>query len=253
MKFDQKTVLITGAAGGIGLAAARRFVEEGARVVLADMNLQALQAIVDELGSDRAACVVVDVTQAEQVEQMVKFSVDTFGGIDVFIANAGIEGKIAEIADSSVENFDAVMAVNVRGTWLGLHYAIPVMRDGGGGSIIITSSGAGVQGSPNLTPYNTSKHAVIGMMRCAALECAKYNIRVNTVNPGPIETRMMRSIEEGFVPGSGNDFKQQLEQVTPMGRYGKPEEVADMMLFLGSNESSYCTGGVYMVDGGNAA
>lgn len=253
MRLDQKVVLITGAAGGIGIAAVRRFVEEGARVVIADMNIGALEAIVDELGRDKAACVQVDVSQAEQVESMVDFCVATFGGIDVFVANAGIEGKIGEISDSTVENFDRVMSVNVRGVWLGLHYVIPVMRQGGGGSIIITSSGAGVKGSVNMVPYNTSKHAVIGLMRCAALESAKYNIRVNTVNPGAIETRMMRSIEDGFVPGDGSQFKQQLEQMTPMGRYGLPEEVANMMVFLASDESSYCTGSVYMVDGGNAA
>ena len=103
-----------------------------------------------------------------------------------------------------------------------------------------------------MVPYNTSKHAVIGMMRCAALECTKYNIRVNTVNPGPIETRMMDSIAEGLVPGSANDFRNQLEAITPMGRYGKVDEVANLMLFLASDESSYCTGSGYMVDGGNA-
>jgi NAD(P)-dependent dehydrogenase (short-subunit alcohol dehydrogenase family) len=253
MKLDQKIVLITGAAGGIGLAAVRRFVEEGARVVLADINIEALQTIVDELGRDKTACVQVDVTQENQVDNMVNFCVETFGGVDVFVANAGIEGSIGEISDSTIENFDRVMSVNVRGAWLGLHYVIPVMRKRGGGSIIITSSGAGVKGTANLVPYNTSKHAVIGLMRCAALESAKYNIRVNTVNPGAIETRMMRSIEEGFVPGDGSQFKRQLEKMTPMGRYGLPEEVANMMVFLASDESSYCTGSVYMVDGGNAA
>ncbi|MBR9911800.1 MAG: SDR family oxidoreductase [Gammaproteobacteria bacterium] len=252
MRLKDKVVLITGAAGAIGIAAVKRFSEEGAKVMLADVNLESLQPLVAQLGADRAACVAVDVTQPDQVENMVRACTDAFGGIDVFVANAGIEGKIGEIIDSDVANLDKVLAVNVRGVWLGLHYVIPVMKNGGGGSIIITSSGAGVKGAANMVPYNTSKHAVIGMMRCAALECTQYNIRVNTVNPGPIESRMMRSIAEGFAPGGGDDFNQKITAQTPMGRYGQPVEIANMMVFLGSDESSYCTGSVYMVDGGNA-
>lgn len=252
MKLQGKVALITGAANGIGLATAERFLQEGAAVMLADIDGGALDGAVAALNSDRAASQVVDVTDEAQVAATVKATVDRFGRLDVFVANAGIEGRIGEIIDSSVANFDRVMAVNVRGAWLGLKYAIPAIRDAGGGSILLTSSGAGVKGSPNLAPYNASKHAVIGLMRCAALECAKYNIRVNTVNPGPIETRMMRAIEDGFVPGGGEQFKQQLSAVTPMGRYGLPEEIAAMMVFLASDDASYCTGSVYMVDGGNA-
>lgn len=252
MKLKGKTALVTGAAGGIGLATAVRFVQEGANVVLADLDKQALEAAVSAVGSPQVSYVVADVSNPEQVQNMVRTTVERHGSIDVFVANAGIEGQVGEIIDSTVENFDRVMAINVRGVWLGLKYVIPVMRDGGGGSILITSSGAGVKGSPNLAPYNTSKHAVIGLMRCAALECAKYNIRVNTINPGAIETRMMRSIEEGFVPGGGEKFKEQISAATPMGRYGTPDEIATMMLFLASDDSSYCTGGVYMVDGGNS-
>jgi NAD(P)-dependent dehydrogenase (short-subunit alcohol dehydrogenase family) len=252
MSLEGSVALITGAASGIGLATAIRFIKEGASVVLADRDEASLAAALALIASPRASTVLVDVTDEEQVAAMVETTAAHHGRLDIFIANAGIEGKIGEIVDSTVENFDKVMAVNVRGVWLGLKYVIPVMRDGGGGSIVLTSSGAGVMGSPNLAPYNASKHAVIGLMRCAALECAKYNIRVNTVNPGAIETRMMRSIEEGFVPGAGDQFKQQITGATPMGRYGSADEVAAMMLFLAGNESSYCTGGVYMVDGGNS-
>lgn len=252
MKLKGKTALVTGAAGGIGLATAILFVKEGANVVLVDIDKQALEAAVTTIGSPQVSWVVADVSNQEQVQNMVRTTVERHGAINVFVANAGIEGQVGEIIDSTVENFDRVMAINVRGVWLGLKYVIPVMRDGGGGSILITSSGAGVMGSPNLAPYNTSKHAVIGLMRCAALECAKYNIRVNTVNPGAIETRMMRSIEEGFVPGDGEKFKEQISAATPMGRYGTVDEIAAMMLFLASDDSSYCTGGVYMVDGGNS-
>ena len=252
MKLNNKVVLITGAGGGIGMAASRKFIAEGAKVMLADIGTSVTQQLVDEFGAERCACVAVDVTQADQVENMVNACVAAFGGVDVFVANAGIEGKIASIVDSDVANLDQVLAVNVRGVWLGLHYVIPVMRDGGGGSIMITSSGAGVKGSPNTAAYNTSKHAAIGLMRCAALECAQYGIRVNTVNPGAVETRMMESIENGFAAAGAGDFKAMVEAVTPLGRYGQPDEIANMMVFLGSDDSSYCTGSVYMVDGGNA-
>ena len=252
MKLNNKVVLITGAGGGIGQAAVRKFVAEGARVMLADLGTDDTQPLVDELGADLCACVAVDVTQDDQVENMVNACVKTFGGIDVFVANAGVEGEIGDIMSTDVSNLDKVLAVNVRGAWLGLHYVIPVMRDGGGGSIMITSSGAGVQGSPNTACYNTSKHAVIGLMRCAALEVAQFGIRVNTVNPGAVETRMMTSIEDGFAEAGAGDFKALVEAGTPLGRYGQPDEIANMMVFLGSDDSSYCTGGVYMVDGGNS-
>lgn len=252
MKLEHKVALITGAGGGIGQAAVRKFVSEGAKVMLADINTDATQLLVDELGADHCACVAVDITQADQVENMVGACVERFGGIDVFVANAGIEGEISDIINGDVANLDKVLAVNVRGVWLGLHYVIPVMRDGGGGSIMITSSGAGVKGSPNTAPYNASKHAVIGLMRCAALECAAHGIRVNTVNPGAVETRMMESIENGFAQAGAGDFKSLVEAATPLGRYGQPDEIANMMVFLASDDSSYCTGSVYMVDGGNA-
>ena len=252
MKLESKVVLITGAGGGIGQAAVRKFAAEGTKVMLADVDTEVTEQLVNELGAERCACVAVDVTEEDQVENMVSTCVEVFGGIDVFVANAGVEGEIGEIMNTDVSNLDKVLAVNVRGVWLGLHYVIPVMRDGGGGSIMITSSGAGVQGSPNTACYNASKHAVIGLMRCAALEVAQFGIRVNTVNPGAVETRMMTSIEDGSTEAGAGDFRALVEAGTPLGRYGQPEEIANMMVFLGSDDSSYCTGSVYMVDGGNA-
>ncbi len=162
------------------------------------------------------------------------------------------------IPDYPLETFDQVMAVNVRGVFLGLQYVIPVMRQRGGGSIVITSSTAGIRGTPGLAAYNTSKHAVIGLMRVAALEGAPDGIRVNTVNPAPIETRMMRSLEEMRTSSASGSVtvaqtKQGIAARIPLQRYGNPEEVARVMLFLASDESSFCTGGVYMVDGGTSA
>ncbi len=259
VRLAGKVAIITGGAGGIGQAAARQFTAEGARVVLVDLDEAALQSAVQSIGEDKASYVVADVTQADQAQSYVNAAIDRWGGIDILLANAGIEGRLSPIPDYPIDVFDQVMAVNVRGVWLGLKYVIPVMRDRGGGSIVITSSTAGIGGSAGISAYVTSKHAVIGLIRTAALECAPLGIRVNTVNPAPIETRMMRSLEEMRVAAADSSevTVQQTKQATvariPLQRYGNPEEVAKLMLFLASDESSFCTGGVYMVDGGRSA
>ena len=191
-----KVAIITGGAGGIGRAAARIFTDEGARVLLVDLNEAALQSAVQTVGSDKASYVAADITQPEQAQRYVTTAVERYGGVDILLANAGMEGVVQPIPDYPVDVFDRVMAVNVRAVWLGIKYAVPVMRARGGGSIVITSSTAGIRGSHGMSAYTTSKHAVIGLMRTAALECAPLGIRVNTVNPAPIETRMMRSLEE---------------------------------------------------------
>ena len=258
-RLDGKVALITGATGGIGGAASRLFAEEGARVVMVDLDESALQGAVQEIGDERASYVAADVTQPDQMESAVRTAVERWGGIDAFLANAGIEGQLAPIPEYPIEVFDRVMAVNVRGVWLGLKYVMPAMQERGGGSIVITSSTAGIGGTPDMSAYTTSKHAVIGLMRTAALEGAPSGIRVNTVHPAPIETRMMRSIEEMRVaalddPGVTVELtKQAVAARVPLGRYGNPEEVARLMLFLSSDDSSFCTGGLYMVDGGRSA
>lgn len=257
-RLTGKVAVITGGAGGIGRAAARLFTGEGAAVLLVDVNEAALQQAVQDTESSQASYVTADITQPESVQNAIHTAVERYGGVDILLANAGVEGILQTIPDYPVEAFDQVMAVNVRGVWLCLKYVIPVMRSRGGGSIVITSSVAGIRGTYGMSPYNTSKHAVIGMMRTAALECAADGIRVNTVNPAPIETRMMRSLEEMRTTRAGGATT--VEQVKeanatriPLKRYGEPEEVARMMLFLASDESSFSTGGVYMVDGGSSA
>ncbi|MCY4578691.1 MAG: SDR family oxidoreductase [Chloroflexi bacterium] len=258
-RLEGKVAVITGATGGIGSTAAKIFADEGAKVALVDLNEAALQEVVGSIGEDRASYTVADVTQPDQTEAYVDAAVNRWGGVDVLLANAGIEGTLSPITDYPIDVFDRVMAVNVRGVWLGIKYVVPVMRGRGGGSIVITSSTAGIGGSPEMSAYNTSKHAVIGLMRCAALESAPDGIRVNTVNPAPIETRMMRSIEEMRVAAMDDSrvtvevTKQAVADRIPLERYGDPAEVARLMLFLASDESSYCTGGVYMVDGGRSA
>src|SRR5262245_37932732 len=252
-RLEGKVAVITGGAGGIGAATGRLFADEGARVLLIDVAEEALQQAVLAIGNEHVSAVVADVAQASQVQHYVRTAIDRYGGIDVFFANAGVEGLVAPITEYPDDVFDRVMAVNVRGVWLGLKHVMAEMQRHGGGSIIITSSIAGVRGNPLLTPYSTSKHAVLGLMRSAALAGAAHGIRVNTVNPAPIETRMMRAIEAGIAPKAPERAKAEREARIPMKRYGLPEEVARLVLFLASDESSYCTGGAFMIDGGFTA
>ena len=149
--------------------------------------------------------------------------------------------------------FDRLMAINVKGPFLGLRAAVPVMQRRGGGSFIITSSIAGVKGAAGLAPYVTSKHAVIGLMKSAAKEFAGDGIRVNTVNPSPVQTRMMRSIETGLRPNDPAEAEAAMRATIPVGRYAEPEDIANVMLFLASDESAFVTGSVYLADGGSTA
>ncbi len=250
-KLDGKVAIITGAGGGIGVAAAKLFAAEGARLMLVDLDGDRLAAIAASIGDDRAAWTAADVTDASQVKGYVANTVERFGGVDVSLLNAGIEGKVARIQDQSDEDFDKVIAVNVRGVWLGLKHTMPEIARRGGGSIVITASTAGIRAVPGISPYICSKHAAIGLMRSGAMEGAASKIRVNTVNPSPIETDMIHRLEDAYNPNRGN--RQPMAEGTPLKRYGQPEEVAKLMLFLASDDASFCTGGVYMVDGGVSA
>ena len=252
-RLDNKIAIITGGAGGIGLQAGRLFAQEGAKVLLVDLHEDALKEAVQTIGSDAVRYCAADVTQPDQTQQYIQAAVEQFGGVDVLLANAGIEGEVQPITDYAIDTFDQVMAVNVRGVWLGLKYAAPEIAKRGGGSIVITSSVAGVRGAAGMSAYIASKHAVIGLMRTAALEMADRKIRVNTVNPAPVDTRMMRSLEKGFEPDDPGRAKEMVSAMVPLQRYADPVEVARIMLFLASDESSYCSGGVYMVDGGMTA
>lgn len=252
-RLDGKVAIITGGAGGIGKAAGQRFVEEGADVLLVDLDEAALQQACAEIGSNKVSYFVADVTKADDNHAMVATATERYGGVDALLANAGIEGDVASILDYDEARFDQVMAVNVKGPFLGLKAAIPALSARGGGSVIITSSVAGVRGAPGVTPYVTSKHAVIGMMKSAAKELAGQNIRVNTVNPSPVDTRMMRSLEEGMAPGAAEQAKAAMEANIPLGRYAQPEDIANVMLFLVSDDASFVSGSVYMADGGSVA
>lgn len=251
-QLQGKVAIITGGAGDIGRATGQLFAAEGGHVLLVGRTAETLEAAVAACTSSRVSYWVADVTRPEEVERYVQTAVDRYGGIDIFINNAGIEGDVAPIVDYDIETFDQVLAVNVRGVWLGLKYVIPEIEKRGGGSIVITSSTSGVGGWAGGSAYVASKHAEVGLMRTAAQECAPLNIRVNCVNPGIVASRMARSLAESSAPDDADALEADLAARIPLQRFATPEEVAQMMLFLASDASSYCTGSIFMVDGGAA-
>ncbi len=250
-KLENKIAVITGAAGSIGKITAKLFLYEGAKVMLVDLAEDDLKAAVKELNNEHVKYCIADVSKASDVEKYINETVKLFGEIDIFFNNAGIEGAIKPIIDYPEEIFDEVISINVKGAWLGNKYALPQMKDGG--SIIMTSSVSGILGSVNLSAYIISKHAVMGIMRATAIEAGPRKIRVNSVNPGPVNNRMMRSIEEGEVAGHAEDVKKHLENTIPFGRYAEPIEVANLVLFLASDDSQYITGATHVIDGGISA
>jgi NAD(P)-dependent dehydrogenase (short-subunit alcohol dehydrogenase family) len=245
---------MTGGAAGIGLETARLFAAEGAKIALVDLQEQDLETAAQDIESaGDVLTIAADVSSSEDTARYVSETMDRFGRIDIFFNNAGIEGKVAPLTDQKIEDFDRVMAVNVRGAFLGLQHVLPVMMDQKSGSVINMSSIAGLKGSPNLAPYITSKHAIVGLTRAAAVEAASANVRVNSIHPSPVNTRMMRSLEEGFNPGHGGEVKAQLTAGIPLGRYGESADIANLVLFLASDASAFITGAQYPVDGGMAA
>ena len=252
-RLEGKVAIITGGAGGIGKAAANVFISEGAEVIIMDLDEDSLIKTCEEIGSNRISYFAGDVTKPDDNNSVVELAKERYGGLDIFIANAGVAGDITTIEEYDEDQFDHVMAVNAKGPFLGLQSAIPAMKLRGGGSFIITSSTAGVMGTPSIAPYGMSKHAVIGLMKSAAKECASMNIRVNTVNPGPVETNMMRFLEEEMTSEDKKDVKGDIESSIPLGHYAQPEEIAKLMLFLASEDSSFITGSVYMADGGHSS
>ena len=252
-RLDGKVVVITGGAGVIGAAAGKLFADEGAKVLLVDMSEDSLNKAAESVGNENLSYVVADVTKEEDTKKYIALAVQKYGRLDVCVLNAGIEGKIAAITDLELGEFKKVLDVNILGVMLGIKHAVPEMQKNNNGSIIITSSNSGTQGWAGGAGYVTSKHGIIGLMRVAAMEYGPVGIRVNTINPYAVESRMMRSIENQADPDAPNKVKESIEAINPMKRYGKPEEVANMMLFLASDESSFCNGGCYTVDGGVTA
>lgn len=247
---DAPVTVITGAAGGIGLALVRRLHGQGHRVVLVDLDQAALErtAQAADLDPARILLVAADVSREDEVERYVAAALERFGRIDAFANNAGIEGAPALIEEQTVEMLDRVYAVNVRGVFLGLKHVLRLMRSQGAGSIVNLSSLAGIMGAPTHGAYVMSKHAVIGLTRTAAAEAASAGVRVNAVLPGAINTEMMRRIERDSSDPASTEAGNRA--ATPLGRYGEPEEIAAVIAFLLSPEASYVTGSLYTADGG---
>ena len=253
-RLEGKVAVITGGAAGIGKETARLFLQEGAKVSIVDINNDDLTKAKDELSEfGEVMSVQADVSDESAVKNYVEETVKKFGTIDVFFNNAGIEGKVAPIVDHDVNDLDKVLAVNVRGVFLGMKHVLPIMLKNKKGSIINTSSVAGFIGAPGVAPYVASKHAVIGLTKTAALEAAAEGVRVNSVHPSPVNTRMMRSLEEGMSPGAAEAAKEAQEKAIPMQRYGESDDIAKLVLFLASDDSTFITGSQYRIDGGLSA
>jgi len=250
-KLDGKVCIITGGAGSLGLAAARLFLAEGAKVMLVDRDAADPEKAAAALGSANATATIADVTRAEDVRNCVAGTVARWGKIDVLFSNAGNFGTVAPIDSYPEDVFDAVQAVHVRGAFLACKYTVPQMNDGG--SIIITSSIVGVTGAPGVYAYVTAKHAQVGLMRSLAKELAARNIRVNTLHPGPIDNSFQMAVEADLSEAMGRDATAYLNENIPLGRHALPEEIARSVLFLASDDSTFTTGMTLMADGGMSA
>jgi NAD(P)-dependent dehydrogenase (short-subunit alcohol dehydrogenase family) len=255
MDFHGKVALITGGGNGIGRATALGFASRGAKVVVVDRDEAAGEATAGVLRQQggEAVFVAADVTRSVDVQNYVKVALERYGAIDCFHNNAGIEGRVAPTHQYDEDMFDLVMAVNVKGVFLGLRLVLPVMLRQGRGSVVNTASVAGLVASPGMPAYVASKHAVIGLTKTAAGEVARAGVRVNCVCPGPIDTRMIHSLETMLNPDDPGSVGARYQGSIPIGRYGSAEEVANLVVFLSSDLASNITGAQYVVDGGRTA
>lgn len=248
ISFENKVALVTGAASGLGLATAKAFAEAGASVALADWNEKAVRSAADGLTAQghKALAIVCDVSDDAQVEAMVTQTVATFGRLDAAYNNAGVQNVLAETADTTREDYDRVMGINLRGEWSSMKFELQQMRKQGSGAIVNCSSLGGLVGGAERGIYHAAKHGVLGFTKSAALEYAARGIRINAVCPGLIWTPMA---DQMVAAGQGDALKAMVKSV-PMARYGRAEEIADVVLWLCSDAASYVTGQSISVDGG---
>lgn len=252
MRLQNKVAIVTGGAGGIGAATARAFAREGAQVVVVDVNGSVAQEVAQSISAagGTALAVQADVSSEPDIERVVATTVERFGGVDVVFNNAGIIRRTTAL-DISVEEWDKVFGVNVRGIYLMCKHTIPVMAARGGGSVINTGSGWGLKGGGTALSYCASKGAVVNMTRALAIDHGPQNIRVNSVNPGDTDTNMLRN--EAAQLGEDETAFLTESSDRPLGRMGTPDEIAEAVLWLASDASSYVTGAALVVDGGGIA
>lgn len=252
-RFTDKTVIVTGGASGLGLAAAERLAQEGAKLVLVDLKEDALEKAASGLNrADDVLTVAADVSDLEQVRSYVSQTVDRFGRIDGFFNNAGIEGKQNLTEDFGADEFGKVLGVNLNGVFFGMAEVLKVMREQGSGSIVNTASVGGIRGVGNQSGYAASKHGVVGLTRNSAVEYGQHGIQINAIAPGAIMTAM---VEGSLRQMAGDDWEEagrKFVEPNPMKRFGKPEEVAALVAFLLSGEAGFINGTVITIDGGQS-
>ena len=254
MRLKNKTAIVTGATGGIGAATSKRYLEEGANLVMVGRSEEKLINLMKSLDNpSNALTCVADSKDESAINKCINTTYEKFGSVDIVMANAGTEGIVKPLTDFTVEEFNDVIDVNVVGVWLYMKYAFPIMQKQKSGSFIAVASTAGLVGFNGLCPYIASKHSVCGMVKTACLENGPMNVRVNALAPGPVDNRMMASLGEQLNPDDPSSVVDMVNGMVATNRYSTNEEIANLALFLGSDESSNCSGSVYVCDGGYTA